>query len=114
MKEEAKDEGVKEGPLGEQLRRMQNDLSACKVSREKWWTEIDADEKANRTRQELKRLQRDVSELKSMVTKLLQHDHKDNRIVYFETFPEYSIQYGHSPLTIGLGGHSLNPDEVYF
>ena len=47
----------------------------CKVSREKYWSESDPEEKCRRLRDEVKRMQRQIQETAKVVANLSVHAH---------------------------------------
>lgn len=50
-------------------------------SREKYWKECDADQKAERCRQQIKRLKESIDKLCKIVEQLSNHAHLENKIV---------------------------------
>ena len=51
------------------------------LRREKFWSEINQEIKIERLRKEVKSLQRRLEETFGIVSKLVEHDHKDGRIM---------------------------------
>ncbi len=56
-----------------------NDAMQC--SRQKYWSEIDDQEKIRRLREEVKQLKRRFENIASIVDKLSDHDHADGKVV---------------------------------
>jgi hypothetical protein len=56
-------------------------MSEMRESRQKYWSEIEVEEKTKRLRDELKRAQREVGELRGVVEALTNHTHKDGRVL---------------------------------
>ncbi len=76
-----------------------------KPSREKYWSELDADGKIERMRQEVKNAQRRLAEAEEKVRQLLQHNHNGSDIVIPLIKPSEEYYRFHSP---------SKPNEEYF
>ena len=62
------------------------DLS-CKPCREAYWAEMSAEQKIEKLMKELIRTQHAFNRLSEYVTKLIDHDHKDGKLIAFIESP---------------------------
>lgn len=76
-----------------------------KPSREKYWSELDADGKIERMRQEVRRAQNQLVEAQENIRQLLQHSHSGSDIVIPLKRPSEDYYRFHS---------SSEPNEEYF
>ena len=53
----------------------------CEAERERYWDEISSEEKTERMRIEVKRMQKKITYLEQIVDRLLHHSHTDKGIV---------------------------------
>lgn len=76
-----------------------------KTSREEWWSEIDANEKANRLRKEVKRMRRQMKEVVADIRRLRRHRHNlvTEELMYFLSDSGGPVDY-----------RDKDGDDVYF
>lgn len=75
--------------------------------RPKWWSELSADEKIERLREQIGMQARLINSLERRLSELYSHVHIENRLYFGNSRPGLEVGYGHtlSP---------PNPDNVYF
>lgn len=56
-------------------------MKEMKTSRQKWWSEIDSEEKTARLRHRVKELESSLGELRNQLRKLLKHQHGDRELL---------------------------------
>jgi len=82
-------------------------MEELKTSREKYWKELDVNEKIERMREVVKRLQLAVEKLSNSYLQLERHDHLDSQVVIRLPDLHYEQAY--------YGGrYRPNKDEEYF
>jgi hypothetical protein len=103
---------IKENKMGLN-KKGQESCCAESISRQSYWSEIEADEKANRCREYIKRLENRISQLETAIFALVDHEHSDFNgkvTVTFDKIPGGYCGIGHSTGARTLG----DPDESYF
>lgn len=81
------------------------------ASRQKYWSEITADEKIERLRDLCKSVVRQNDSLRRELAKIKRHTHDESgKAVTVKPLSEDYDEYGSSQL---VGMKSMNPDEVY-
>lgn len=80
-------------------------------SRPKWWKELKANEKVERTREVLKQVQRGIYNLESKIDELARHSHEPNGEAIIKK-PLQRLGYGEVEQSAKMP--ERNPDEVYF
>ena len=85
------------------------------IQREKWWKELNSDEKIERMREQVRKLQVDAMRLDAHYLELkalfLSHLHMGESIVYTAQEKRQVDSVGYGELK---RKPSVNPDEVYF
>jgi len=76
------------------------------AAREKFWSEVDADEKCRRLRKQVKRLETEITSLSKLIAGLLDHEHLNGRILQ----PLYGMGNGNT----GFATNYNDKDDVYF
>ena len=79
----------------------------CKASREKYWSEIDADEKIARLRKEVKCLQLLLSDVRDQVQRLGRHSHDQRGEIVIRLLDSGG------PMMGSIGRHG-DTDDIYF